>query len=138
MNLKEIKDIIKVIEGTDISEIEIERSGERLVIKRGMNDLNEKVVVSDKSTATNVAEDRELVAVVSPLVGSFYRSASPDSPPFIEVGSEVRKGDVICIIESMKLNNEIEVEFDGIVVSILIENGQPVEYGQSIFLLEPL
>ncbi len=138
MNLKEIKDIIKVIEGTDISEIEIERSGERLVIKRSLNDLTDKVSVSDKSTTTNVVEDRELVAVVSPLVGSFYRSTSPDSQPFVEVGSEVRKGDVICIIESMKLNNEIEVEFDGIVVSILIENGQPVEYGQSLFLLEPL
>ena len=138
MNLKEIKDIIEVIEGTDIFEIEIERSGERLVIKRSLNDLKDKVSVSDKSTITNIVEDRELVAVVSPLVGSFYRSASPDSPPFVEVGSEVRKGDVICIIESMKLNNEIEVEFDGIVVSILIENGQPVEYGQSIFLLEPL
>ena len=138
MNLKEIKDIIEVIEGTDISEIEIERSGERLVIKRSLNELPNKVVVSDKSTTNDAVEDRELVAVVSPLVGSFYRSTSPDSPPFVEVGSEVRKGDVICIIESMKLNNEIEVEFDGIVVSILIENGQPVEYGQSLFLLEPL
>ncbi len=139
MNLKEIKDIIEIIEGTDISEIEIERSGERLVIKRNLNGLADKIGVPDKSMTTNDAvEDRELVAVVSPLVGSFYRSASPDSPPFVEVGSEVRKGDVICIIESMKLNNEIEVEFDGIVVSVLIENGQPVEYGQSLFLLEPL
>jgi acetyl-CoA carboxylase biotin carboxyl carrier protein len=138
MNLKEIKDIIKVIDGTDISEIEIERSGERLVIKRSLGESAvKKGSAADKSKG-GVPEDRELVAIVSPLVGSFYRSPSPDSPPFVEVGSEVRKGEVLCIVESMKLNNEIEVEFDGIVVSILVENGQPVEYGQSLFLLEPL
>lgn len=137
MNLKEIKDIIKVIEGTDISEIEIERSGERLLIKRGFGGSAEKKGVSEESKS-GITEERELVSVVSPLVGSFYRSPSPDSPPFVEVGSEIRKGDVLCIIESMKLNNEIEVEFDGIVVSVLVENGQPVEYGQSLFLIEPL
>ncbi len=138
MNLKEIKDIIKLIDGTDISEIEIERSGERLVIKRSLGDSAvKKAGASDKSKG-GVPEDRELVAIVSPLVGSFYRSPSPDSPPFVEVGSEVRKGDVLCIVESMKLNNEIEVEFDGIVTSALVENGQPVEYGQSLFLLEPI
>ena len=138
MNLKEIKDIIKVIDGTDISEIEIERSGERLVIKRSLGESAvKKAGPSDKSKGS-VPEGSELVAVVSPLVGSFYRSPSPDSPPFVEVGSEVRKGDVLCIVESMKLNNEIEVESDGIIVSILVENGQSVEYGQSLFLLEPL
>ncbi|MBN1573940.1 MAG: acetyl-CoA carboxylase biotin carboxyl carrier protein [Deltaproteobacteria bacterium] len=137
MNLKEIKDIIKVIDGTDISEIEIERSGERLMIKRNLGGSVEKNPSLDKPKGS-VPEGSELVAVVSPLVGSFYRSPSPDSPPFVEVGSEVRKGDVLCIVESMKLNNEIEVESDGIIVSILVENGQPVEYGQSLFLLEPI
>ena len=137
MNLKEIKDIIKVIDGTDISEIEIERSGERLMIKRNLGGPVDKNPVTDKQKGS-VLEGSELVAVVSPLVGSFYRSPSPDSPPFVEVGSEVRKGDVLCIVESMKLNNEIEVEFDGIVTSVLVENGQPVEYGQSLFLLEPI
>lgn len=137
MNLKEIKDIIKVIDGTDISEIEIERSGERLMIKRNLGGPAEKNSAPDRPKES-VPEGSELVAVVSPLVGSFYRSPSPDSPPFVEVGSEVRKGDVLCIVESMKLNNEIEVESDGIIVSILVENGQPVEYGQSLFLLEPL
>jgi acetyl-CoA carboxylase biotin carboxyl carrier protein len=137
MNLKEIKDIIEVIDGTDISEIEIERSGERLVIKRNLGGPVEKGPAPDR-LKESVPEGSELVAVVSPLVGSFYRSPSPDSPPFVEVGSEVRKGDVLCIVESMKLNNEIEVESDGIIVSILVENGQPVEYGQSLFLLEPL
>jgi acetyl-CoA carboxylase biotin carboxyl carrier protein len=138
MNLREIKDIIRAIRGTDITEIEIERSGERLKIKRATS-----VIPNVKSGAAppideGRREDREMVAVTSPLVGTFYRSASLDSPPFMEVGSEVHKGDVLCIVESMKLMNEIESDVDGIVVSIVVENGHPVEYGQTLFLLEPL
>jgi acetyl-CoA carboxylase biotin carboxyl carrier protein len=137
MNIKEIKDIIKLICDNDIAEIDIERSGERLRIKRNMGgDLRMKNTPAQ--SPNGVPEDRELLAVTSPLVGTFYRSPSLDSPPFIEVGSEVRKGDVLCIVESMKLMNEIEAEFDGVVVSILVENGQPVEYGQTLFLVEPL
>jgi oxaloacetate decarboxylase alpha subunit len=138
MNLREIKDIIKAIRGTDITEIEIERSGERLRIKRGAPSAGDVKIAAAASRDGGVAEDRELVAVTSPLVGTFYRSASLDSPPFVEVGSEVHKGDVLCIVESMKLMNEIESDVDGIVVSIVVENGQPVEYGQTLFLLEPL
>jgi len=137
MNIKEIKDIIKLICDNDIAEIDIERSGERLRIKRNIGgDLRMKN--TPVQSPNGVPEDRELLAVTSPLVGTFYRSPSLDSPPFIEVGSEVRKGDVLCIVESMKLMNEIEAEFDGVVVSILVENGQPVEYGQTLFLVEPL
>ena len=137
MNIKEIKDIIKLICDNDIAEIDIERSGERLRIKRNIGgDLRMKNAPVE--TPDGVPEDRELLAVTSPLVGTFYRSPSLDSPPFIEVGSEVRKGDVLCIVESMKLMNEIEAEFDGVVVSILVESGQPVEYGQTLFLVEPL
>lgn len=137
MNLREIKDIIRAIKGTDITEIEIERSGERIRIKRGSSvpmDVKPAQTVIPKSAA----EDHELVAVASPLVGTFYRSSSLDSPPFVEVGQEVHKGDVLCMVESMKLMNEIESDVDGIVVSIVVENGQPVEYGQTLFLLEPL
>ena len=137
MNIKEIKDIISVIEGTDITEIDIERSGERLRIKRG-NAVEKPNRTIEQGANTNISEDRELIAITSPLVGTFYRSPSMDSPPFVEVGSEVRKGDVLCIVESMKLMNEIEAEFEGIITSILIENGQPVEYGQTLFILEPL
>ncbi len=137
MNLKEIRDIIRAIRGTDIAEIEIERSGERIRIKRNLAAPSEVKVTSSPSPR-NVSRDRELVAVTSPLVGTFYRSASLDSPPFVEVGQEVHKGDVLCMVESMKLMNEIESDVDGIVVSIVVENGQPVEYGQSLFLLEPL
>jgi len=137
MNRREIKDIIRAIKGTDISEIEIERSGERIRIKRGAPG-----VIEVKNTPTviprGVPEDREMVAVTSPLVGTFYRSSSLDSPPFVEVGQEVHRGDVLCMVESMKLMNEIESDMDGIIVSIVVENGQPVEYGQTLFLLEPL
>lgn len=137
MNIKEIKDIIKLICDNDIAEIDIERSGERLRIRRNVGgDLRMKN--SAVEFPKGVPENRELLAVTSPLVGTFYRSASLDSPPFIEVGSEVRKGDVLCIVESMKLMNEIEAEFDGVIVSILVENGQSVEYGQTLFLVEPL
>jgi acetyl-CoA carboxylase biotin carboxyl carrier protein len=137
MNLREIKDIIRAIKGTDITEIEIERSGERIKIKRGTSGpLDVKVIPT--APRKNAAEERELVAVTSPLVGTFYRSSSLDSPPFVEVGQEVHTGDVLCLVESMKLMNEIESDVDGIIVSIVVENGQPVEYGQTLFLLEPL
>ena len=137
MNLREIKDIIRAIKGTDITEIEIERSGERIKIKRGGGPLDVKAA-PPTAIPKSVTEDRELVAVTSPLVGTFYRSSSLDSPPFVEVGQEVHKGDVLCMVESMKLMNEIESDMDGIIVSIVVENGQPVEYGQTLFLLEPL
>lgn len=137
MNLREIKDIIRAIRGTDITEIEIERSGERIKIKRGISGPPDVKVMST-APRKGAAEDRELAAVTSPLVGTFYRSSSLDSPPFVEVGQEVHKGDVLCMVESMKLMNEIESDVDGIVVSIVVENGQPVEYGQTLFLLEPL
>ncbi len=137
MNLREIKDIIRAIKGTDITEIEIERSGERIRIKRGTPGSVD-VKATTASTPKSVTEEHELAAVTSPLVGTFYRSSSLDSPPFVEVGQEVHTGDVLCMVESMKLMNEIESDVDGIVVSIVVENGQPVEYGQTLFLLEPL
>ena len=138
MNLKEIKDIIKAIKGTDITEIEIERSGERLSIKRGTSSLKGEKESPSIIHEPKIPEDRELMAITSPLVGTFYRSPSLDSPPFVEVGNEIHKGDVLCIVESMKLMNEIESDFDGVVVTILVENGQTVEYGQTLFLLEPV
>jgi len=143
MNIKEIKDIIKAIEGTDISEIDVHSAGDRIRIRRYLGEVSAPEKRSPKAKKSvggggGVPDNVELLSVTSPLVGTFYRSSALDSPPFVEVGQEVRKGDVLCIVESMKLMNEIETEVDGVIVSILVENGQPVEYGQSLFLLEPL
>jgi len=89
------------------------------------------------TTEPTPAEDGKFVYVTSPFVGTFYRSPSPEAPQFVEVGQEVRKGQVLCIVEAMKLMNEIEAESDGTVVAVLVENAQPVEYGQQLFKIAP-
>jgi len=81
-------------------------------------------------------EEEMLHTITSPLVGTFYRASSPDAPPFVEVGAKVEKGQVLCIIEAMKIMNEIESDVSGVIKKILVENGQPVEYGEPLFLIE--
>ena len=88
--------------------------------------------------AVKPAEDKKTFTVNSPFVGTFYRSASPDSPPFVDVGQVVKKGQVLCIVEAMKLMNEIEAEQPGRLIEALVQNGSPVEYGESLFRLEPV
>jgi acetyl-CoA carboxylase biotin carboxyl carrier protein len=83
------------------------------------------------------AETDRFLEVTSPMVGTFYRAPSPDSPPYVDVGAAVGKGSVLCIIEAMKLMNELECEVEGTVARILVENAQPVEYGQVLFLIDP-
>jgi acetyl-CoA carboxylase biotin carboxyl carrier protein len=86
-------------------------------------------------SAGDLADEIELAVVKSPIVGTFYRSSEPGSPAFVEIGSSVKKGDVLCIIEAMKLMNEIDSEYDGEVVNIYVENGQPVQYGERLFAM---
>jgi acetyl-CoA carboxylase biotin carboxyl carrier protein len=86
-------------------------------------------------SAADLADEIELAVVKSPIVGTFYRSSEPGSPAFVEIGSSVKKGDVLCIIEAMKLMNEIDSEYDGEVVNIYVENGQPVQYGERLFAM---
>ncbi len=88
--------------------------------------------------AAAASDAKGLRTITSPMVGTFYRAPSPDAPPYVEVGSVVRKGQVLCIIEAMKLMNEIEAEFDGKIVAILVEIGQPVEFGEQLFHIEPV
>ena len=88
--------------------------------------------------AVRPAEDKKTFTVNSPFVGTFYRSASPDSPPFVDVGQVVKKGQVLCIVEAMKLMNEIEAEQPGRLIEALVQNGSPVEYGEPLFRLEPV
>ena len=97
--------------------------------------------VQTQPTASEVLRDskgdRRLVEVISPMVGTFYRAATPDEPPFVEVGDRIRKGQTVCIIEAMKLMNELEAEVGGEVVEILVQNGEPIEYGQLLLRLNP-
>ncbi|HHN66064.1 MAG TPA: acetyl-CoA carboxylase biotin carboxyl carrier protein [Nitrospirae bacterium] len=142
MNLDEIKALIDLLKDTDISEIQIEKEGVRVKLRRERHlshtfEVLERQAVPKEEPKTEQEDTGHLVTVTSPIVGTFYRAPSPDSEPFVEVGSKVRKGQVLCIIEAMKLMNEIESEVDGVVVRILVENGQPVEYGEPLFLIEP-
>jgi acetyl-CoA carboxylase biotin carboxyl carrier protein len=141
MELEDLKGLIELLKETDITELLVEKDGTKVRIKR------EKIFSSvefpsPKAQETIVTETEDetqrLITVTSPIVGTFYRSPSPDAPPFIDTGARIKKGQVLCIIEAMKLMNEIESETDGIVVKALVENGQPVEYGEPLFLIEPV
>ena len=144
MELNEIRELLELLKGSDITELHIERDGAKIRIKRerflssievpGEKDAEPQT--EEKGEAT--AQERGLVTITSPIVGIFHRAPSPEAPPFVEVGSTVKKGQVLCIVEAMKLMNEIESDVDGIVSKILVENGQPVEYGEPLFLIEPL
>jgi acetyl-CoA carboxylase biotin carboxyl carrier protein len=146
MEFEEIKKLMELLKDSDITEIQIERGGSKIKIKRERflssfevsPPAKERVPLEKKEDTKKVEETQKFVTIKSPIVGIFYRSPSPDTPPFVEVGNTVRKGQVLCIIEAMKLMNEIESDVDGIVSKILVENGQPVEYGEPLFLIEPL
>jgi len=144
MELEELKELIELLRDTDITELQVEKDGTKVKIKR------EKVLspydmpghkpapFHEKITTETEEESPRLITITSPIVGTFYRSPTPEAPPFVEMGAKVAKGQVLCIIEAMKLMNEIESDTDGIVMKILVENGQPVEYGEPLFLIEPL
>ena len=135
MNLKTLKDLIELIKGTDI--VELEWTPERIHIIRGVKPLQDKGARGEMRTGT-AAEERPTVTVTSPLVGTFYRSASPETQPFVQVGDRVTKGQCLCVIEAMKLMNEIESHVDGIVAAILKQDGERVGYGDPLFIIEEL
>jgi acetyl-CoA carboxylase biotin carboxyl carrier protein len=152
MNLKELKEIIDMVIAREaIEELELEKSGVRLRIKRASNHAVAQgpataAVAAVAGTATSAPPpplpaareiEEELFYIKSPIVGTFYQASSPNAEPFVSVGDFVEKGNVICIIEAMKLMNEIESEVAGEVVSILVDNGQPVEYGEKLFAIRP-
>lgn len=144
MEHDEIKRLIELLQDTDITELQIEREGSKLKIKREKFLTSFEAVPSVTQPSTTQPEEAAKVpaedhhaTITSPIVGIFHRAPSPEAPPFVEVGSYVRKGQVLCIVEAMKLMNEIESDTDGTVARILIENGQPVEYGEVLFLIEP-
>ena len=144
MELDEIKNLIELLKDTDITEIQVEREGAKLRIKR--EKFLSSFDVSPPATNAPAAEpasakeetlDTNHITISSPIVGMFFRSSSPDAEPFVEVGSNVKKGQVLCIVEAMKLMNEIDTDTDGVVMDILVENGHPVEYGEPLFLIKP-
>jgi len=148
LNYKEIKELIDLIKETDVAEIEVERAGTRIRIRRDGQEAPVREIrdvapppptapAEPASPGPAAAQPEEEAGVVhSPLVGTFYRSPGPDSPPFTDLGERVEKGQVLCIVEAMKLMNEIEAEFAGIVREVFVENGQPVEYGQPLYRIE--
>ena len=158
MDIKEIKSLIKMIMETDISEFELENADEKIWIKRGepqeIIHYQAPQQISIPHTQSPqpaeapaaggppaivpapVAEKGE--SITSPIVGTFYRAPAPDAPPYVEVGLVVEKGQVLCIIEAMKLMNEIEADFRGTIRKICKDNAQPVEFGEVLFVVEPV
>jgi acetyl-CoA carboxylase biotin carboxyl carrier protein len=149
MDLRKLKKLIDLVEASGISELELTEGEEKVKISRNNGVSHQPQLVQSQPQSQLVQSQPQSIkteeaqispAVVgdtinSPMVGSFYRAASPDSSPFVDVGSTVKKGDVLCIIEAMKLLNEIESDHDGIIKKILVENGQPVEFGEPLFII---
>ena len=157
MDIKQIQELVKLINKTSIGEITIEEDGTKITIKQ-KKDPSQKIYTQSapqfNAPAPQVApvatqptpiaaapveapKADNLITIKSPMIGTFYRSSSPDKPLFVNVGDEVTSGKVVCIIEAMKLFNEIESEVKGKIVKILVEDASPVEYDQPLFLVDP-
>ena len=148
MDLRKLKKLIDLVQESGIAELEITEGEEKVkIVKGGVVSVSAAPVVAMPASAPAAAPaaaatpaeapdaSQEGHVVKAPMVGTFYRSPSPDAKPFVEVGQAIKEGDTICIIEAMKLMNEIEADASGVVKAILVENGQPVEYGQPLFIL---
>jgi acetyl-CoA carboxylase biotin carboxyl carrier protein len=145
---REIEDLVEILNRYHLTELEFEKKGIRIRIKRDHLPTASSHQVDFSKTAEAVsppatqvpflsAESAHFLTVTSPIVGTFYRSSSPDIDPYVEEGDIVRKGQVLCIVEAMKLMNEIEAETDGKIVKILVESTTPVEYGQPLYIIDP-
>ena len=142
MNTREIRSLLKLIDEFDVAEFELERDGVRLRILRGGVDstpepaapaAQEAPPVETAPAAEPVPAEENLHVFTAPMVGTYYSSPKPDADSFVQVGSTIREGDTLCIIEAMKIFNQIESDVDGQIVHILVENGQPVEFGEPLF-----
>ncbi|WP_417363251.1 acetyl-CoA carboxylase biotin carboxyl carrier protein [Galbibacter sp.] len=162
MDLKEIQSLIKFVAKSGASEVKLETDDVKITIKTGSEDkkgetttyvqqipvnqaLPTQQVTPQASAATDAApaqgqaaeEDSKYITIKSPIIGTYYRRPSPDKPNFVEVGDTIAKGDVLCIIEAMKLFNEIEAEVSGKIVKVLVDDSSPVEFDQPLFLVDP-
>jgi acetyl-CoA carboxylase biotin carboxyl carrier protein len=155
VNIKEIKEMLALMSENNLVELEIEKDGTKIRLKKstpgGEQFSGPYVIEREKAghgtsrfveqPAPEPAAEKpsaKMLEIKTPMVGTFYRAPSPEAPPYAEVGQVVEPGQVVCIIEAMKLMNEIKSEIRGRIVEILVENAEPVEYGQSMFIIEPL
>ena len=162
MDIKEIQNLIKFVQKSGVEEVKIERENFKLTIKT-KTDPPQQIIVEDnilarvpstKAISPSVinekpekkseipsskleVEDEQHIVIKSPIIGTFYRKPSPDKPSFVEVGKSIAKGDVLCVIEAMKLFNEIESEFSGKILKILVDDQSPVEFDQPLFIIDP-
>ena len=155
MNIKEIQQLIKFVAKSGVSEVKIESKDLKLSVKTGKTPSiiqsdpqvvysapvqNEPVVElqnAENNEAISSKEDEGLITIKSPIIGTFYRKPSPDKPNFVEVGDSISEGSVLCVVEAMKLFNEIESECSGKIVKILVDDASPVEFDQPLFLVDP-
>ncbi|PIE48401.1 MAG: acetyl-CoA carboxylase, biotin carboxyl carrier protein [Flavobacteriales bacterium] len=159
MDLKEIQQLIKFVAKSGVSEVKLETKDVKITVKAVADQQEQPTVVTGipapsfipaqppvaqiqesapEKTDKEADEDANLLTITSPMIGTFYRKPSPDKPVFVNVGDTVNEGDVVCIVEAMKLFNEIESEVSGKIVKILAEDASPVEFGQPLFLVEPI
>ena len=163
MNIKEIQNLIKFVAKSGAQEVKLEMKDVKITIKTGskpvhfeseglvqqiqavpasaLNSIPESIAASTQEevhkNGDRTAEEDKLITIKSPIIGTFYRKSAPDKPPFIEVGDVIKEGGVLCVIEAMKLFNEIESEINGTIVKILVDDASPVEFDQPLFLINP-
>jgi len=158
MDIKEIQNLIKFVQRSGVEEVKIERNDFKITIKT--KSVSQKhIIVDDFQTPATIPSNQPItqaiqevnsqetpepnlendnqVTIKSPIIGTFYRKSSPDKPPLVEVGQSIEKGDILCVIEAMKLFNEIESDFSGKIVKILIDDQSPVEFDQPLFIIDP-
>ena len=143
MDLRKIKKLIEMLQESDLNEIEVKEGEESVRINRKKESIIQTTAPStlksdllEKNDGENTIEYGNHEKIVSPMVGTFYRKPAPDKEPFIEVGQMIKKGETVCIIEAMKMMNQVKSEFDGKVISINIGDGEPVEFGQELISIE--
>lgn len=158
MDIKEIQNLIKFVAKSGASEVKLEMGDIKITIKTGGEESREtayvqhipvqqpvqqpvaatqQVETKKESQETSSSDDSKYVTIKSPMIGTFYRKPSPDKPSFVEVGSSIKAGDPLCVIEAMKLFNEIESEVSGKIVKVLVDDSSPVEFDQPLFLIDP-
>ena len=146
MDIRKIKTLIEMLEASNLNEIEVSQGEESVRISKSSGEIkalqDNNIGINNEPQSINKIDNNQIEneikgnQVTSPIVGTFYRKPSPDKEPFVKVGDIVNKGDVLCIIEAMKMMNEIKSEFDGKISSIEVDDGQPVEFGQTIIVIE--